>query len=282
MGDARDWGRWATRLDEARRLGSPIDPISESAPLLDVRSAYRIQQAWISRRVEAGAVVRGYKVGLTSKAMQEQLGVDQPDAGRLLDDMFVRDARVRLDAFIQPKVEPEIAFVLAAPLRGPGVGERDVASAVGEVCGALELIDSRIRDWRITIVDTVADNASSGAVALGSMRRPLGDVDVLAETVSLFAAGSEVARGVGSAVMGNPLAAVAWLANLLAEQGEELLPGQVVLPGSMTPAAPVNGPGRFEARFGQLGTVAVDFVGGSSREGPGSGALPAEGSGLSC
>lgn len=282
MGESPSPGQWATMLDEARRLGSPIDPISESAPLLDVRSAYAIQQAWVRRRVDAGAAVYGYKVGLTSKAMQEQLGVDQPDAGRLLDDMFVQDGRAGLDAFIQPKVEPEIAFILAAPLRGPGVSESDVAGAVGEVCGALELIDSRIRDWRITITDTVADNASSGAVVLGAMRRPLGDVDVVAETVSLFVSGTEVSRGVGVAVMGNPLAAVAWLANLLAEQGEELLPGQVVLPGSMTPAAAVAGPARFEARFGQLGTVAVDFVEGSSRRDPGSGAFQGEGSAPSC
>lgn len=282
MGEPRGLEEWAAMLEDARRHRRPIDPISGSAPLLDVAGAYAIQRAWVRRRVDAGALLRGYKVGLTSKAMQDQLGVDQPDAGRLFDDMVVRDGRAGLDAFIQPKVEPEIAFVLSATLRGPCVSEADVAGAVGEVCGALEVIDSRIREWRITIVDTVADNASSGAVVLGTTRRPLAEVDVVAETVSLSVAGAEVAQGVGAAVMGNPLAAVAWLANLLAEEDEALLPGQVVLPGSITPAAAVQGPGPVEARFGSLGTVALDFVEGPPSRQLGSGGRAGEGLGLPC
>ncbi len=159
--DDSEIAKLADVLEEASRTGVPIEPLSTTFPTLDILSAYRVQGEGIRRRVGAGAVLKGHKVGLTSAAMQSQLGVDQPDAGCLLSDMFYPEREpVPVGSFIQPRVEPEIAFVLDAPLAGPGATVADAARAVGYVMGSIELIDSRIQDWQITIGDTIADNAS--------------------------------------------------------------------------------------------------------------------------
>jgi 2-keto-4-pentenoate hydratase len=237
--DERDIARAAEILEDARLSRTPVEPLSELLPTLDLSCAYRVQAEWVRLHVGSGAQLKGHKVGLTSRAMQEQLGVEQLDAGCLLDDMFIAGGAVAASRFIQPRVEPEVASVRPA----------------------LEVIDSRIRDWRITILDTVADNASCGGVVLGDASLRLSEVDLASTEVVLAKAGRPVEAGTAVAVMGNPLAALAWLANLLAQRGEELLAGQVVLPGSLTRAA-VAGPGdRFEATFTGLGSVAVSFLG---------------------
>jgi len=250
-------------LEEASRTGVPVEPLSTMFPTLDILSAYRVQGEGIRRRVDAGAVLKGHKVGLTSAAMQSQLGVDQPDAGCLLSDMFYPEREpVPAGRFIQPRVEPEIAFVLDAPLAGPGATVADAARAVDYVVGSIELIDSRIQDWQITIGDTIADNASSGGVVLGGTFRRLGEVDLALTAVILRRNGQVAASGAGGAVLGSPLAALAWLANLLSCRGESLSAGQVVLPGSLTVSVPASEGDTFEATFSGLGSVAVSFAGG--------------------
>ncbi|MGH3492954.1 MAG: 2-keto-4-pentenoate hydratase, partial [Sciscionella sp.] len=160
-------------LLDAHRTGKPADPLTERFDGLDVDDAYAIQVGQVQRWVDDGAVVKGHKVGLSSAAMQRQLGVDQPDFGHLTDRMFHLESQpIDPARFIAAKVEPEIAFVLAKPLEGPGVTSAEAAAAVEFVTPALEIIDSRIRDWRITLPDTIADNASSGGVVLGSRPTP--------------------------------------------------------------------------------------------------------------
>ncbi|CAM4012318.1 2-keto-4-pentenoate hydratase [Kibdelosporangium persicum] len=166
---------------------------------------------------------------------------------------------IDISAFLQPRVEPEIGFILGEPLTGPGVTVEDVAAAVDRVVPALEIIDSRVRDWRISIVDTIADNASSGGVVLGATTTGLAGVDVVSATGVLEVNGEVAGTGPGSAVLGNPLKAVAWLANVLGERGVALEAGHVVLPGSVTAAVPVADGDVVTATFDGLGQVTARF-----------------------
>ncbi len=250
----------ALRAAEKTGVGGP--PLSASYPGLTINDAYAIQMININDRVGAGAVIVGHKVGLTAKAMQELLGVDEPDFGHLLDDMVhASGAALPVDGFLQPRVEPEIAFRLGRPLRGPDVTVADVMAATDEVCASLEIVDSRIADWKITLVDTIADNASSAGMVLGSDWVPIADATNLPDiAVELFVNGELVDSGLGSAVLGHPAEAVAWLANTLAPLGVGLEAGQIILPGSCT-SAPFIEPGdSVEARFSGLGTVSIDFT----------------------
>ncbi|KPI07589.1 2-oxopent-4-enoate hydratase [Actinobacteria bacterium OK074] len=248
-------------LRAAERRVVPIDPLSELLPGLEPADAYAVQQGNVARRLAAGATVVGHKVGLTAVAMQRLLGVDEPDFGHLLDDMVHRDGgRVLASRYCAPRVEPEICFRLARPLKGPGITVDDVLAATDAVAPALEIVDSRIRDWRITLADTVADNASAAGLVCGPWT-PLGDVpDLASVAVDLFVDGERVASGSGKEVLGHPAAAVAWLANTLAAFGVDLEPGHVVLPGAMTTAPFVGAGQRIEAVFSGLGPVSVTFV----------------------
>lgn len=248
-------------LREAERHVSPIDPLAELMPGLDVADAYAVQRDNIARRLAAGATVVGHKVGLTAVAMQQLLGVDEPDFGHLLDDMVHPDGgAVRAARYCAPRIEPEICFRLAEPLRGPGVTVEDVLAATEAVAPALEIVDSRIRDWKITLADTVADNASAAGLVHGAWT-PLAEApDLAAVSVDLVVDGERVASGTGREVLGHPAAAVAWLANTLSGFDAALEPGHVVLPGTMT-TAPFVSPGqRIEARFDGLGPVSVTFT----------------------
>jgi len=248
-------------LREAERNVAPIDPLTELMPGLEVADAYAVQRDNIARRLAAGATVVGHKVGLTAAAMRQLLGVDEPDFGHLLDDMVHRDGgTVPAARYCAPRIEPEICFRLAAPLRGPGVTVEDVLAATDAVAPALEIVDSRIRDWKITLADTVADNASSAGLVRGAWT-PLAEAPDLATVVAdLVVDGEPVASGSGREVLGHPAAAVAWLANTLAGFGTALEPGHLVLPGTMT-GAPFVSPGqRIEARFSGLGPVSVTFT----------------------
>lgn len=252
----------AARLLLAYEKGEPTAPVIETFPEATVADAYRIQQEQVRAWVSGGDVVKGHKVGLASRAMQEQMGVDQPDYGHLLAGMFhLEHQPISAASFLQPRIEPEIAFVLGRRLSGPGVTVADAIRAVDFVVPALEIVASRITGWRISIVDTIADNASSGGVVLGSKPTKLSDVDLRLVGCTLQLGGELVATGAGAAVLGSPISALVWLANTIGPLGIGLEPGHVVLPGSMTRAYPVQAGDTVVADLGELGTVTAVFGG---------------------
>lgn len=252
---------WAERLLQAEESRVPVEPLTASWPEIDIPTAYQVQLKVVEQKRARGRKVVGMKIGLTSKAMQQMLGVYEPDYGHLLDSMvLVEGEPVRLSRLIQPRVEAEIAFVLRERLSGPGVTVADVLRAAAGVMPALEIIDSRIRDWQIKIQDTIADNASSAAVVLGGALKPLEGLDLRLVGMVLEKDGEVFATAAGAAVMGHPAAAVAWLANAVARYGLSLEPGMIVLSGSLTQAVPV-GPGTVvRATFDRLGAVSAKFT----------------------
>jgi 2-keto-4-pentenoate hydratase len=238
----------------------PIPPLSEAHPGLTLDDAYAIQLHQVDRWKKDGRTVVGYKVGLTSLAMQQQLGVDQPDFGHLFADMVCDPSEpISLDGFISPKIEPEISFVLKQDLRGPGLTATDVAEAVDYAVTSLEIIDSRIADWKIRLSDTIADNASSGAFVLGPERIDPGAVDLAAMSVELTHNGTVVGRGTGSAVLGHPLNGLLWLANMLGSLGHTLEAGSVIMAGSITAAVPVMAGDTVTAGFSGFAPIEVTF-----------------------
>ena len=255
-------------IDEAARLlqaaqedRAPVGPLTERYPAMEVADAYAIQQVNLRRRLESGARLVGHKIGLTSEPMQTLLGVDEPDFGYILNDMVIAPgSAVPRDRFCAPRVEPEVAFLLDKPLRGPGVSVDDVRAATSAVAVALEIVDSRIADWKLTLRDTVADNASSGAVVLGDWVPYREGTDLPGARASLQLNGTEVDSGLGSAVLGDPAAAVAWLANALAPFGTDILPGQFVMSGSFTTAAFVHPGDSASATISGLGAVSLKFT----------------------
>lgn len=247
-------------LATAYRSRQAVRPLTERHPEIDLDDAYEIQRRQVASWVEDGRVVRGHKVGLTSSVMQRQLGVDQPDYGVLMDDFFhLEHLPIATENYLQPKVEPEIAFVLRKDLSGPGVNVAEAIDAVEWVLPSLEIIDSRISDWNITFFDTIADNASSGGVVLGSTPRRISELDLRMLGVVLRVNGAIVETGAGAAVLGSPINALVWLANVLGGHGESLRAGQVVLPGSVTRAIPVTAGNTVDATFAGLGTVTARF-----------------------
>lgn len=265
MGSASEIARHADALRDAGATRVPIDPLTTTAPTLDVADAYAIQLANIERAVAQGRTIAGHKVGLTSKAMQEMLGVDEPDFGVLLDDMVLADgAEVATDRLVQPRVEAEIAVRLARDLEGPGVTTEDALDALAVAIPALEIIDSRIADWKIRLVDTVADNGSSALVVLGGTETPIENLDLPGVEVAVEHNANVVERGTGAAVLGHPAACVAWLANKLSEFGQAVRAGQIIMPGALHRAFDVEAPDVVRARFTGLGDVTVHFVGSRS------------------
>lgn len=254
----------ARALRDAYRSG-PIDPLTSTWPDLTVDDAYAIQVAQVEAWTADGAAVRGHKVGLTSAAMQRLLGVASPDFGHLLDGMFFDEhAPIPMAGFLQPRIEPEIAFVLGRRLAGPGVTAADAVRAVDHVLPCLEIVDSRIRDWKIGLVDTIADNASSGGVVLGGRPTLLTSLDLRLVGCNLRRNGAVVGTGAGGAVLGNPLTALVWIANVLGSRGVALEEGHVVLPGACTAMVPVEAGDTVSAEFAGLGTVTTSFVGSSA------------------
>jgi 2-keto-4-pentenoate hydratase len=250
----------AAELLTAYDTGEAIQPLTRTFPDLSLEDAYGIQRIQVDRWLRDGAVIKGHKVGLTSAAMQRQLGVDQPDYGHLVDSMFHTDsAPIDAGRFLQPRIEPEIAFVLGRPLAGPGVTAAQAISAVDFLLPALEIIDSRIADWKITLADTIADNASSGGVVLGTRPTRLDAVDLVTAGCLLHQNGELVQTGAGGAVLGSPLNALIWLANTLGALGVTLEAGHVVLPGSITAAIDVAAGDIVTATFAGLGSVTADF-----------------------
>ncbi|HYB82317.1 MAG TPA: fumarylacetoacetate hydrolase family protein, partial [Mycobacterium sp.] len=200
----------AALLAMAQADCAPIGQLTQCYPAMTVADAYAIQRVNLAHRLNGGRVMVGHKIGLTSEPMQTLLGVNEPDFGYILDDMVMPNgAAVARDRFCAPRVEPEVAFLLCKPLRGPGVGVDDVRAATEAVAVALEIVDSRIADWKLTLSDTVADNASSGAVVFGDWVPYTADIDLPGARASLQLNGTEVDSGLGSAVLGDPAAAVA-------------------------------------------------------------------------
>lgn len=251
----------AAELLDAEEKSSPIEPISARFPSATIDDAYAIQVEGVRLRVQRGDPVRGHKVGLTARVMQEQFGVDTPDFGQLRASMFhFEGTPVKSTALIAPRVEPEISFVLARPLHGPGVTAADVLAATDFVVPSLEVIDSRIKDWQINIVDTIADNASSAMVVIGGNRTHLSEIDPRLIGVTVRADGEVVETGTSGAVLGNPVNAVAWLANTLAEHGQGMEAGDLVMPGSCTRAIPLLPGSTVSADFDVLGHVSITVV----------------------
>lgn len=239
--------------------GRPIAPVRDRVPSIDV--AYAAQESNTRHWLSSGRTLVGRKIGLTSKAVQKQLGVDQPDFGMLFADMAVLDDdEIPVGKLIQPKAEAEIAFVLGVDLDRRGLTVADVVSAVAYALPAIEVVDSRIADWKISILDTVADNASSGLFVLGCTPVPLTALDLRAVTMEMTQGGGVVSRGSGAACLGNPLHATLWLAEKMVEVGRPLRAGDIVLAGALGPMVAARPGDRFEATFGGLGSVRVSFA----------------------
>jgi 2-keto-4-pentenoate hydratase len=263
----------AELLWAAERDLTPMDPLTELYPGIDAVDAYEIQLINVRRKIAAGAGVRGHKVGLSSPAMQQMMGVDEPDYGHLLDPMVLSPGTpIPAAAYCYPRIEVEIGYVLGAPLPGAGCTEADVLAATEYIVPSFELIDSRIRNWRIKLADTIADNASSAGVILGDARRTPAElaadgIDLKNIEAVLYRGGAtggegetEVARGNTSAVLGNPTACVAWLARKVTDFGVKLEAGHLILPGSCTRAIDAVGGAVFRAEFTGLGTVTASFT----------------------
>ncbi|ORB89699.1 2-keto-4-pentenoate hydratase [Mycobacterium persicum] len=250
----------AADLAQAERSREPIAPLTAAHPDMDVVDAYEIQLINIRQRVAEGARVLGHKVGLSSKAMQQMMGVDEPDYGHLLDEMQVfEDTRVKAARYLYPRVEVEVGFILSADLPGADCSEDDVLAATGSLVPAIELIDTRITDWKIALCDTIADNASSAGFVLGAARVSPADIDVAAIEATLIRNGEVVAAGRSDAVLGNPVTAVAWLARKVDSFGVRLRQGDIVLPGSCTRAIDAHAGDDFVAEFAGLGSVRLAF-----------------------
>lgn len=252
----------ADRLIAAREKLTPCAPVRDLIAEGGLSAAYEVQRVVASAREAAGAKVVGRKVGLTSKAVQAQLGVGSPDFGVLFDDMaYVTRQPIPLRRFLQPRAETEIAFVLNRDLVSSSVNAASVISATDYVLPAIEIVDSRIANWDITLADTIADNASSGAFVLGTRPTRLTDVDLAPAGARLERKGQVLSTGAGAACLGDPVAAVVWLAQTLARLGQPLRAGDVVLSGALGPVVPVNA-GNYRATISGLGDVTASFEGG--------------------
>ncbi|MDE2095433.1 MAG: 2-oxopent-4-enoate hydratase [Burkholderiales bacterium] len=248
-------------LYDALKTCRVVDPLTTRHPEITIEDAYRIQQRLNARRIEAGETIIGKKIGVTSKAVMNMLGVYQPDFGMLTDGMVYNEGQaIPASTLIQPKAEGEIAFILKRDLIGPGVSAADVIAATEGVMACFEIVDSRIRDWKIKIQDTVADNASCGVFVLGDrVVSPL-DVDLNTCGMVLEKNGEIVATGAGAAALGAPVNAVAWLANTLGVLGIPLKAGEVILSGSLAIMVPVKAGDSLRVTIGGIGGCSVRFV----------------------
>ncbi|WP_417591483.1 2-keto-4-pentenoate hydratase [Parasphingorhabdus sp.] len=241
--------------------GPTIAPLRDSEPQATNEDAYIIQALNRDHWVQTGRQIVGAKIGLTSKAVQQQLGVDQPDFGVLFADMQVGDdGTITSDRLLQPKVEAEIAFRLGRDIKSVGDTPSALVDAVSGVFPALEIADSRVADWDITYVDTVADNASAGMFILGNRSLDLQDIDLVGCSMRMEQNGTVVSEGNGAACLGHPLNALAWLASIRIEQGNPLKAGDIILSGALGPMVPAAPGDNFTAHIDGMGSVSVDFT----------------------
>jgi 2-oxo-hept-3-ene-1,7-dioate hydratase len=257
----------ASRLDEAERTRTPIRQLSLQYPDMTIDDAYAVQRTWVDMKLSGGRVLRGRKIGLTSRAMQQAVSITEPDHGAIFDDMFFADGgTVPTERFIRPRVEVELAFVLAHELRGPGITTFDVLSATGYVTPALEILDARVQmsdpesGHLRTIVDTIADNAADAGIVVGGRAvRPL-DVDLRWVSALLYLNGVIEESGVAASVLNHPANGVAWLANKLAPYGVGLEAGLIILAGSFTRPVQARSGDTIHADYGPLGAVTCRFA----------------------
>lgn len=238
-----------------------IAPLTSRGLDISIEDAYHIQQRMIVRRIEKGERVVGKKIGVTSQAVMNLLGVHQPDFGYLLDGMLYNEGEaIPFDRLIQPKAEGEIAFLLKKDLQGPGVTAVDVLAATEGVMACFEIVDSRIQDWKIKIQDTVADNASCGVFVLGDQLVDISKVDLALCGMVLEKNGEIVVTGAGAATLGHPVNAMVWLANTLGRLGIPLKAGDIVLSGAMGAMVPIQKGDNLRVTIGGIGGCSVRFV----------------------
>jgi len=248
-------------LYQALTACAVVEPLTNRHPEITIADAYAIQQRLNARRIAGGERVIGKKIGVTSKAVMNMLGVYQPDFGLLTDGMVYNEGEaIEAKTLIQPKAEGEIAFLLKKKLQGPGVTAADVLAATEGVMACFEIVDSRVRDWKIKIQDTVADNASCGVFVLGDRVVDPRDVDLTTCGMVLEKNGEVVVTGAGAAALGHPLNAVAWLANTLGPLGLSLEPGEVVLSGALGAMVPVKAGDSLRMAIGGIGGCSVRFI----------------------
>ena len=257
----------AADLAQAERSREPIAPLTAAYPGIDVVDAYEIQLINIRQRVAEGARVLGHKVGLSSKAMQQMMGVDEPDYGHLLDEMEVfEDTPVKAGRYLYPRVEVEVGFILAADLPGADCTEDDVLAGTEALVPSIELIDTRITDWKIALCDTIADNASSGLYVVGASPKKLDGLELRLCGMVMDEGGDEVSVGAGAACLGDPLSATLWLAKTMAKVGRPLKTGDTVMSGALGPMVAVKRGEVYEARISGLGSVRACFCEGVRRQ----------------
>lgn len=247
-------------LNSAYEQNKTVSPLSEIAPTLSVDQAYQVQLLHVENALKQGKIVTGKKIGLTSKAMQTQLGVNEPDYGHLFDAMYLPNgASIQKEQVLQPKVEAEIAFKLSNDLKGPGITAFEVIQATEYIFPALEIIDSRIKNWQITLADTIADNASSGLYVLGDQPIRLTGIDLRQIAVTLYKNNEIVNTGVGIAALNHPAKCVAWLANKLVQYNLSLKAGEIILSGALSGATAAQPGDAYKGKFSELGEVSVHF-----------------------
>ncbi|CAM3184929.1 2-keto-4-pentenoate hydratase [Streptomyces albus] len=266
-GDAARIDDVAALLTAAAKTRTPCAPVREHLGATDIDAAYEVQHRLVAARTAAGARRVGAKIGLTARAVQQQFGVFQPDFGVLFADMvYAHTEPVPLGRFLQPRAEGEIAFVLGRDLDLPGTTVADVLRATDFVLPAIEIVDSRIAGWDLAITDTVADNASSGAVVLGTTPFRLDGRDLARVGMTLYHDGEPVSFGAGHACLGSPVVAVAWLAREMEQRGQPLRAGDLVMSGALGPMVPVGGPGRYRLELDGLGDVEALIEAGNEEE----------------
>ncbi len=259
--DTIEMDRCGDALYEAWVARCAMEPLTNRHPALSIEDAYRIQQRMVERRLANGERVIGKKIGVTSQAVMTMLGVGQPDFGYMLDGMIHGDgAAIDTATLIQPKAEGEIAFVLKRDLMGPGISAADVLSATEGVIACFEIVDSRIRDWKIRIQDTVADNASCGVFVLGDRMVDPRGLDLRTCGMVLEKNGEVVVTGAGAATMNSPVNAVVWLANTLGRLGIALKAGEVILSGALGAMVPVKAGDNLRVAIGGIGGCSVRFT----------------------
>lgn len=247
-------------LYESFRRRAAMEPLTMKNKNLTVEDAYDIQMRNVKRALEDGEVLTGRKVGLTSKGMQQLLNITEPDFGHLFRSMELKNGdTVSMEWTIQPKVEGEVAFILKEDLKGPNITMEDVYKATDYICAAIEIVDSRIKDWEIKLVDTIADNGSSAFYILGDKKLDINEVSLPEIEMTLYKNGEALNRGTGKEVLENPAMGVAWLANKLYDFGDSLKKGEVVLSGAFTESPEAITGDQFKCEFTELGTVEVKF-----------------------
>src|SRR5450631_3661687 len=252
---------YGDELYQALLERKPVDPLTDRERSITIEDAYQIQLRMIQRRLDAGEMIVVKKIGVTSKVMMDMLKVNQPDFGQMTSCMvFIEGEAIRADSMIAPRAEAEVAFVLKSDLVGPGITAADVMRATDFVLPCFEIVDSRIKDWKIKIQDTVADNASCGVLTLGGVRRSPRQLDLALAGMVLEKNGEVVSTSTGAAVQGSPANAVAWLANTLGRLGIGLKAGEVILSGSQSPLVPVKAGDSLVCSVGGLGGTSVRLI----------------------